>query len=90
MALRKMFANNRTRRCWLLKITQVSLNSKLIDLEDRSRRTNLRIYGITEMNNESSEKCEEHADQASLYFCFCSSVIFSLYRFLASLYFCFF
>ena len=39
------------------------INNKLIDLEDRSRRNNLRIYGITETNDESWEKCEEHADQ---------------------------
>ena len=35
----------------------------MIDLEDRSRRNNLRIYGITGTNDESWEKCEEHADQ---------------------------
>ena len=35
----------------------------MIDLEDRSRRKNLRIYGITETNDESWKKCEEHADQ---------------------------
>ena len=35
----------------------------MIDLEDRSRRNNLRIYGITETNDESWEKYEEHADQ---------------------------
>ena len=39
------------------------INNKLIDLEDRSRRNNLRIYGIMETNDESWEKCEEHADQ---------------------------
>ena len=39
------------------------INNKLIDPEDRSRRNNLRIYGITETNDESWEKCEEHADQ---------------------------
>ena len=39
------------------------INNKLIDLEVRSRRNNLRIYGITETNDESWEKCEEHADQ---------------------------
>ena len=39
------------------------INNKLIDLEDKSRRNNLRIYGITETNDESWEKCEEHADQ---------------------------
>ena len=35
----------------------------MIVLEDRSRRNNLRIYGITETNDESWEKCEEQADQ---------------------------
>ena len=35
----------------------------MIDLEDRSRRNNLRIYGITETNDESWERREEHADQ---------------------------
>ena len=39
------------------------INNKLTDLEDRSRRNNLRIYGITETNDEIWEKCEEHADQ---------------------------
>ena len=34
----------------------------MIDLEDRSRRNNLRIYGITGTKDKSWEKCEEHAD----------------------------
>ena len=33
--------------------------NKLIELEDRSRRNNLRIDGITETNNDSWENCEE-------------------------------
>ena len=32
---------------------------KLIDLEDRSRRNNLKIYGISESKYETWEKCEE-------------------------------
>ena len=36
---------------------------KLVDLEDRSRRNNLRIYGIEETNNETWEKCEEHVEK---------------------------
>ena len=39
------------------------INNKLIDFEDRSRKNNLRTYGITERNDESWERCEEHADQ---------------------------
>ena len=33
--------------------------NKLIDLEDRSRRNNLRIDGISESRNETWEECEE-------------------------------
>ena len=36
---------------------------KLIDLEDRSRRNNLRIYGIAEPKYETWEKCEEKVDE---------------------------
>ena len=34
-------------------------HNKLVDLEDRSRRNNLRIDGIAEGSNESWEQCEE-------------------------------
>ena len=36
---------------------------KLIDLEDRSRRNNFRIYGISESKYETCEKCEENVDE---------------------------
>ena len=36
---------------------------KLIDLEDRSRRNNLRIYGISESKQETWQKCEEKVDE---------------------------
>lgn len=36
---------------------------KLVDLEDRSRRNNLRIYGVEETHNETWEKCEEHVEE---------------------------
>ena len=36
---------------------------KLIDLEDRSKRNNLRIYGISESKYETWEKCEEKFDE---------------------------
>ena len=36
---------------------------KLIDLEDKSRRYNLRIYGISESKYEIWEKCEEKVDE---------------------------
>ena len=36
---------------------------KLIDLEDRSRRRNLRIYSISESKYETWEKCEEKVDE---------------------------
>ena len=36
---------------------------KLIDLEDRSRRNNLRISGISESKYETCEKCEEKVDE---------------------------
>ena len=36
---------------------------KLVDLEDRSRRNNLRIYGISESKYETWEKCEEKVDE---------------------------
>ena len=34
------------------------INEKLIELEDRSRRTNIRIDGIVETHNETWEECE--------------------------------
>ena len=33
--------------------------NKLVDLEDRSRRCNLRIDGVTEKKGETREQCEE-------------------------------
>ena len=39
------------------------VHDKLIYLEDRSRRNNLRIYGISESKYETSEKCEEKVDE---------------------------
>ena len=33
--------------------------NKLVDLEDRSRRCNLRIDGVTEKKGETWEQCEE-------------------------------
>ena len=36
---------------------------KLIDLEDKSRRNNLRIYGIPESKYETWEKCKEKVDE---------------------------
>ena len=36
---------------------------KLINLEDRSSRNNLRIYGISESKYETWEKCEEKVDE---------------------------
>ena len=36
---------------------------KLIDLEDRSKRNNLRIYGISESKYETWEKGEEKVDE---------------------------
>ena len=35
------------------------VTNKLIDLEDRSRRNNLRIDGMSELRNETWEECEE-------------------------------
>ena len=35
-----------------------NIHSKLVELEDRSRRNNIRIDGIKEHNKESWEKCE--------------------------------
>ena len=35
------------------------VTNKLIDLEDRSRRNNLRIDGISESRNRTWEECEE-------------------------------
>ena len=36
---------------------------KLIDLEDKSRRNNLRIYSISELKYETWEKCQEKVDE---------------------------
>ena len=35
----------------------------MIDLEERSRRKNLRIYGISESKYETREKCQEKVDE---------------------------
>ena len=40
------------------------VTNKLIDLEDRSRRNNLRIDGISEPRNETWEECEEEIKKA--------------------------
>ena len=45
------------------QIDQEFLYNKLIELEDRLRRNNLRIHGVTETNDETSKKCEEHVEQ---------------------------
>ena len=39
------------------------VSSKLIELEDRSRRNNLRIDGIEEVPNETWEECEESVQE---------------------------
>ena len=39
------------------------VHNTLIDLEDKSRRNNVRIYGVTETNDKTWEKCEEHVEQ---------------------------
>ena len=39
------------------------VHNKLVAIEDRSRRSNLRIYGVKEMSDETWEKCEEHVQQ---------------------------
>ena len=36
----------------------VNIHNKLMELEDRSRRNNIRIDGIKEHNKESWEECE--------------------------------
>ena len=40
--------------------------TKLIDLEDRCRRNNVRIYGISESKYETWEKCEEKVGEVFL------------------------
>ena len=35
------------------------MTNKLIDLEDKTKRNNLRIYGISESRNETWEECKE-------------------------------
>ena len=39
------------------------VSSKLIELEDRSRRNNLRIDGIDEKQNKTWDECEAHAQK---------------------------
>ena len=39
------------------------VHNKRIDLEDRSRGNNLRIYGVTETNDKTWEKCDERLEQ---------------------------
>ena len=38
------------------------VEKRLVELEDRSRRCNLRIDGVKEICNETREKCEEHLE----------------------------
>ena len=38
------------------------VENKLVELEDRSSRCNLRIDGVKETSNETWEKCEEHLE----------------------------
>ena len=38
------------------------IRNKLVELEDCSRRCNLRIDGVKETSNETWEKCEEHLE----------------------------
>ena len=40
----------------------IDIENKLVDLEDRSRRNNLRINGIKERKNETWEECEERVN----------------------------
>ena len=40
----------------------IEIKNKLVDLEDRSRRNNLRINGIKEGKNETWEECEERVN----------------------------
>ena len=40
----------------------IDIENKLVDLEDRSRRTNLRINGIKEGKNETWKECEERVN----------------------------
>ena len=40
----------------------IDIENKLVDLEDRSRRNNLRINGIKEGKNETWEECEERVN----------------------------
>ena len=41
---------------------EIEIKNKLVDLEDRSRRNNLRINGIKEGKNETWEECEERVN----------------------------
>ena len=40
----------------------IEIKNKLVDLDDRSRRNNLRINGIKERKNETWEECEERVN----------------------------
>ena len=40
----------------------IEIENKLVDLEDRSRRNNLRINGIKEGKNETWQECEERVN----------------------------
>ena len=40
----------------------IDIENKLVDLEDRSRRNNLRMNGIKEGKNETWEECEERVN----------------------------
>ena len=41
---------------------EIEIKNKLVDLEDRSRRNNLRSNGIKEGKNEAWEKCKERVN----------------------------
>ena len=40
----------------------IEIENKLVDLEDRSRRNNLRINGIKEGKNKTWEECEKRVN----------------------------
>ena len=50
--------SNRVDEIYDYQVDPEYVTNKLIDLEDRSRRNNLRIDGISESRNETWEECE--------------------------------
>ena len=51
--------NTKLKRYMNIRLIRTNVEQKLIDLEDRSRRNNLKVDGTAETPRETWEDCEE-------------------------------